>query len=102
MPASKNLFSPRPYGSAQDPNLQSGVVPVTGSTTIDLGLGHNNFVVSPHILGVAADGTAQAAVIWNYGPQPGTVTFLVYDNGVLSIVARNVSFTAVVDSSAGR
>lgn len=97
MPAIKNQFSPRPYASGQDPNLHSGIVPVTGAASIDLGLGHNKFVMSPSIKGVATNST----VYWDYGPQLGTVTFSVYDAGVLSVVARNVSFTAVVDSSVG-
>ncbi len=97
MPATRNAFSPRPYASRHDPNLHSGVVPVTGVASIDLGIGHNQFVASPSIKGAATTST----VYWDYGPTPGTITFSVYDAGVLSVVARDVSFTAVVDSSVG-
>lgn len=97
MPATRNSFSPRPYASRHDPNLHSGIVPAVGAVTIDLGLGHNQFTVSPSIKGVATNST----VYWNYGPTPGTITFSVYDAGVLSVVSRDVSFTAVVDSSVG-
>ncbi len=101
MPAIRNSFSPRPYASRQDPNLHSGVVSVTGSATIDLGIKHNQFIASPSVKGGASAGAAQAKVYWDYGPTPGTITFLVYDAGALSVVSRNVSFTAVVDSSVG-
>lgn len=97
MPAARNAFSPRPYASRHDPNLHSGVVPVVGVATIDLGLGHNQFVPSPSIKSPATNST----VYWAYGPTPGTITFSVYDAGVLSVVSRDVSFTAVVDSSVG-
>jgi hypothetical protein len=97
MPATRNAFSPRPYASRHDPNLHSGIVPTVGTRTIDLGIGHNQFVASPSIKGVATNST----VYWDYGSTPGTITFSVYDAGVLSVVSRDVSFTAVVDSSVG-
>lgn len=101
MPATRNAFSPRPYASKHDPNLHSGIVAAIGAVTIDLGLGHNQFVASPSIKGGAAAGAAQAKVYWDYGPTLGTITFTVYDAGALSVVSRDVSFTAVVDSSVG-
>jgi hypothetical protein len=98
MPAIKNRFSPRPYASRQDQNLHSGVVSVTGTGAIDLGVGHNNFVCTPSIKGSLETATT---VYWDYGSTPGTIAFSVFDAGVLSVVARNVAFNVIVDSSVG-
>ena len=109
MPAVKNTFSPRPWQSLQDPNLHSGITPVVGSATIDLGIGHNNFVCSPSIQlnGSGTEGPLANTVYWTYGPQPGQISFSVFKRAasfgawIPETVSRNVSFTVIADSSVG-
>jgi hypothetical protein len=93
----------------QDPNLHSGFVPVTGSRTIDLGIAHNNFVVSVSVKGgTAAIANNVSAVTWEYGTNPGTFTIFAWKATaagtttlIAATVAANVSFTVIADSSVG-
>lgn len=109
MGAAKNIFSPRPWQSLQFELLHSGVVSVTGSFTVDLGLGHNNFVPQISLKGsTAANANAASVVTWEYGAQPGTFTIFAWKAtaaGTTTLIAAtaavNVSFTALADSSAG-
>ncbi len=109
MPAAKNLFSPRPWQSQQDGNLHSGVVPVTGSATVDLGIGHNNFVPTISLQGgTAAIANAASAISWVYGSVLGTFTIFAWkatSSSVTTLIAAtiavNISFTVIADSSAG-
>lgn len=109
MPATANTSSPYQYQSLQSPLLHSGVVPVTGSAIVDLGIGHNNFVPSINLqASVAADANKAVTLTWAYGTKAGT--FVIYGWKSTSVsnptliaatAAVNVSFTAIVDSSVG-
>ena len=109
MPATKNTFSPRPWQSQQDGNVHTGVVSVTGSAVVDLGVGHNNFVPCVSLQGsTAAIANAAANVTWSYGPQPGQFTISTWKAtaaGTTTLIAAtaavSVSFIAFADSSAG-
>ncbi len=107
MGATRNLFSPRPWQSLQNELLHSGIVPVTGSLSVDLGIGHNNFVPSVSLNGsTAANANAASAVTWAYGATPGTFTIFTWKAtaaGTTTLIAAtaavNVSFTVIADSS---
>lgn len=109
MPAVKNTSSPRPYQNRHNPLLHSGIESVTGTKTIDLGIGHNNFVFAATLKSsLAADANKASAVSWDYGPQPGQVTISCWKAtaaGTTTLIAAtaavNVSFTAIADSSVG-
>jgi hypothetical protein len=114
MPAVKNQFTPQPYQSLQSPILHSGLVPVTGSAVVNLGIGHNNFVPSVSLqtpgLTTAPATAANVApsVTWQYGPGLGQFTIYTWkatstSNPTLiaATVAATVSFTAIADSSVG-
>lgn len=109
MPAIKNTSSPYPFQSLQDGNTHSGVVSVTGTATVDLGIGHNNFIVVPILKSnLAADVNAASEVTWNYGTKPGTFVISCWKNTsssvttlIASTAAVNVSFVAYADGSAG-
>lgn len=90
---------PQRYVNPNNPLLHAGVVSVTGSLTVDLGIGHRNFIADVSV--VAADATALGALTvgWTYGSRPGTFTILVNDAGVASVAAVSVSFTAQAASS---
>lgn len=110
MPATANTFSPQPYASKSTPGLHSGRVSCLGNVTVDLGIGHSNFVPT-----VVQEASTAAAVnnahklSWAYGTKPGT--FIIYAWKVTTLasnptliaatVAINVSFTAVAASSVG-
>lgn len=104
----RNNSSPRPWQSLQDGNLHSGIVPVTGSLTVELGLGHNNFVPTVSLNGsTAANANLASVVTWAYGAA-GTFTIFTWKATSSSVttliaatVAVNVSFTVIADSSAG-
>lgn len=109
MPATANTFSPQPYQSKSHPGLHSGIVAVTGTKVVDLGIGHSNFVPSVSLkASLAADANKAASVTWDYGPTPGT--FIIYcwkatAAGTTTLIAAtaavNVSFTAIAASSVG-
>ena len=109
MPAVKNTFAPRPWQSLMDANLHTGILSVTGSATIDLGVGHNNFVPQLTLQAtLAADANKASFLSWSYGPRPGQFTISAWkvtstSNPTLiaATSAVNVSFHAVVDSSVG-
>ena len=109
MPAIKNTASPYPFQSLHDPLLHTGVVSVTGSLTVDLGIGHNNFVVQPCLKSnLAADANAGVDVTWNYGTKLGTFVLTTWkstSSSVTTLIAAtsavNVSFIAIADSSVG-
>lgn len=109
MPAVKNTSSPYPYQCGSLGNLHSGIVAVTGTVTVDLGIGHNNFVPSVTLQGsTAASANAVSDVSWAYGTKLGT--FIIYcwkatstsvTTLIAATVAASVSFTAIVDSTVG-
>lgn len=109
MPAVKNTSSPYPWQSLQSPLLHSGIVAVTGTVLVDLGIKHNNFVPSVSLqASTAAVANNAPDLTWAYGPLPGQ--FVIYAWKFTSVsnptliaatVAVNVSFTAIVDSSVG-
>ena len=103
-----NASSPRPWQSLQNELFHSGVVPVTGSLLIDLGIGHSNFVPSVALNGsTAANANAASVVTWAYGTQPGTFTIFTWKataagttTPIAATAAVNVSFTVIADSAA--
>jgi hypothetical protein len=109
MPAVKNTASPYPFQSLQHPLLHSGIVAVTGSLLVDLGINHNNFVPSVSVQGgTAAIANNAPDVTWAYGTKPGTFTIFTWKATaagtttlIAATVAVNVSFVAIVDSSVG-
>lgn len=109
MGAVKNLFNPRPFQSRQLEPLHSGIVSVTGSLQVDLGIGHNNFVPSLTLQGGSAATANLAPVLtWAYGATPGTFTIFAWKAtaaGTTTLIAAtaavSVSFTAIADGSAG-
>lgn len=98
-----NTSSPFPY---IDPSLNvvhRGIVAVTGSLEVDLGIGHNNFVVQPCIKGSITDLAPGDIIAWDYGSKPGSFIIQVgkYNAGswIAATAAVNVSFVAVADAS---
>lgn len=109
MPATANTFSPMPYRSKSHEDLHSGIVSVTGSKVVDLGIGHANFVPSVTLQGsTAANANLAPTLTWAYGPQPGQFTIYAWKATgaatttlIAATAAVNVSFTAIADSSVG-
>jgi hypothetical protein len=109
MPAVRNSFSPRPYQNKSEELLHSGIVAVTGSAVVDLGIGHNNFVPSLDLNAALAAGANNASTLsWAHGPQLGQFTIYAWKAtaaGVTTLIAAtvavNVSFTVIADSSVG-
>lgn len=109
MPAVKNNFSPRPYASHHDPLLHTGIVSVTGSAVVDLGIGHNNFVPIVSLKGSTATIANNASEqTWEYGPGLGQFTIYTWKAtaaGNTALIAAtsavNVSFIAIADGSSG-
>jgi hypothetical protein len=109
MPAIKNAFAPQPYAHVSLPGIHSGIESVTGTKTIDLGIGHNNFVPSLTLqASLAADANKASYLSWSYGTKLGTFVISAWKAtaaGTTTLIAAtaavNVSFTAVADSSAG-
>lgn len=109
MPVAINKASPFPWRSLQDPNLHSGVVSVIGTKTVELGIGHNQFVA--HVMvksALAADANAAPVVTWEFGSKPGTFVIACWKPtaaGTTTLItataAVNVSFLVIVDSSVG-
>ena len=109
MPVNPNNSSPQPWASLQQPQFHSGVVAVTGSQIVNLGIGHNNFVVDlTQQASTAALANDAPIMTWAYGTQLGT--FIIYtwkhtstSNPTLiaATVAVNVAFLALADGSAG-
>lgn len=106
----KNNFSPKPYQNLSNELLHSGVVAVTGSLEVDLGLGHANFVVHPSLYsGLATDANKAAAVSWAHVTgKPGVFKIFAWkatgagDTTLIAATAAvNISFLAQVDSSVG-
>lgn len=101
---------PQPYASPHHPNLHSGVVSVTGSLTVDLGIRHDNFVPSVSLnAGSAALQPAAGAqlVTWRRGTTAGTFIIEAWEislaeaappvvSYVAATAAVKVSFTAIV------
>lgn len=112
MPAVRNSFSPRPYQSKSHDDLHSGIVAVTGTYTVDLGIGHNNFVPTVSRQGsVAARVNEGLVATWAYGSKLGTFVISLWKVTTLgaagnptliaATVESNVSFTVIADSSVG-
>ena len=96
---------PFPYEDRNNPGFHKGVVAVTGSLTVDLGIRHANFMVFPSIKGGQADLESAPGLAWNYGTVAGTFVISVskLDTGNLdtdpATVAVNVSFLAIAGAS---
>ena len=112
MPAVKNNFSPTPYAHRALPGLHSGIVAVTGTITVDLGIGHNNFVPSLTLqASLAADANKASSLTWAYGSRLGTFVISAWKvttpgaagnpTLIAATSAVNVSFTAIADSTVG-
>jgi hypothetical protein len=109
MSKDRNTSSPRPWQSLQNELLHSGIVSVTGSLLVDLGLNHSNFVPAVSLNGsTAANANAASVVTWAYGTQPGTFTIFTWKAtaaGTTTLIAAtaavSVSFTVIADSPAG-
>lgn len=90
---------PQAFLSPHHPLLHSGIVEVTGEITIDLGIGHNNFVVAPCVVGGVTEIGINNGVAWTYGTRLGTFVITLTDDGSLSSAAGTVSFIAIAGSS---
>jgi len=96
---------PMPYISPHNNLLHRGVVAVTGTLTVDLGIGHNNFTPSLTMVGGIADMTLAYLPSWAYGTKLGTfvITVAMRDVGfgawVIATAAANVSFVVVAGAS---
>lgn len=109
MPRKQNVTAPRSWQSRQDGNLHSGIVSVTGTLLVDLGLDHSNFVPTVSLNGsTAANANAASVVTWDYGSKPGTFvisTWKATAAGTTTLIAAtaavSVSFTVIADGSAG-
>jgi len=109
MPAVKNTASPRPYQSLQFELLHTGIVTVTGTAVVDLGIGHNNFV--PQLeqqASLAADANKATSLTWSFGPKAGQFTISAWKAtaaGTTTLIAATaaiqVSFHVIADSSVG-
>lgn len=109
MPATKNNQSPFPFQSLQNGLFHSGIVSVTGTALVDLGIGHNNFV--PQLeqqASLAADVNKSPNITWAYGTKPGTFLISCWKAtaaGTTTLIAAtaavNVSFLVLADSSVG-
>ena len=106
------LAAPRPfpYLSPSNPILHSGAVSVTGSLTVDLGLGHNNFTPALSLMtSLAAAANDASHLSWAYGSKLGT--FVIYawkvttagaagnPDLIAATTAVTVSFTALAGAS---
>jgi hypothetical protein len=109
MPNPKNSSSPRPYQSLQLEPLHTGVVQVTGTAVVDLGIGHNQFVVQlDQVASLAADVNKSPGITWSYGPRLGQFTISAWKATsttnptlIAATALVNVAFIAIVDSSVG-
>lgn len=111
MPAKRNTASPYQHQSLQDPNLHSGIVRVTGTFTVHLGIGHTNFVptVSLQAPAGATDANAVTQVTWAYNPAVAG-SFIIScwkptSSSVTTLIAATapalVSFIVIADSTVG-
>ena len=95
--------SPRPFQSLYSPDFHKGIVPVTGSATVNLGLNHKNFTPVVSIEGVLAGLALGYVVSWEYGLALGTfiITVAKFNAGtwIAATVPVNVSFLVLADSS---
>ena len=101
-----NTFSPRPYQSPSNPGFHRGIVTVSsGSATVDLGIGHNNFIVSPSFKGDQGDLEVSPNIAWAYGTKPGTFVLAVSKLDIAgtdtdpATVDIDVAFIAIADAS---
>ncbi len=96
-----------PYRHPNMPQLHYGLVSVTGTLLVDLGIRHNNFLVTSLTvkggLSALADG---ATLAWDYGSRAGTFTITVTKQDasfgplILATVAKSVVFEALEGNSA--
>lgn len=98
---------PQKYISPHHPILHRGEVTFTGSTVIDLGLGHNNYQVVLQLQGgLAAQNIAPCLSYTKSTARPGSFTITAgkhtstTDNTLIAATAAcTVSFTATADAS---
>jgi hypothetical protein len=65
-----SAFPAQPYRDRDNIGTHRGVVSVTGSLTVNLGIGHNNFTVDALNVksNLAADVNAASVLSWDYHP----------------------------------
>ena len=91
--------SPHPHKSPHDDLFHSGLVTVTDTLVIDLGLRHNTFVVTVSFY-KDADMTGGPTVRWRHNDDnPGTFTIECFEAGVASATPRTVSFFVLAGAS---
>lgn len=101
-------FPAQQFRDVENANFHRGVVSVTGTKIVDLGIGHTNFNVHLDLLStLAADANAASNISWNYHPTikgafvittwkataVGTTTL------IAATAAVNVSFIAIAGAS---
>ncbi len=104
-----HIASPRPlpFQSHYDPQVHVGQVTFTGSTTVNLGLNHNNFTVAPCIRGGIADLAPAHIIAWAYHPTikgafvitAGKATAAGTTTVILATASLTVSFVAYAEAS---
>lgn len=94
------------WASPQHPLLHRGEVTFTGSTTVDLGIGHNNYKVALSLVGGLAAQNIAPHISWARTSRPGVfqITAGKYtaagDTTIIAATAAcTVSFTVTVDAS---
>jgi hypothetical protein len=98
---------PRLYEDRQHPGIHKGEIDVIGTKTIDLGIGHTNFVLTTGFPEVAGQDENGQMVRYEKltGRQAGQVKFTVYDHDNaggdwdVSIATTKVSFIAIAGAS---
>ena len=98
---------PQRYVNNQHPLLHHGQVTFTGSTTVDLGIGHNNFEVALVVVGGLAAQNVAPVLSWSRGTRKGTFVIQAgkftgaADTTIIAATAScTVSFTAIMDATA--
>lgn len=107
MTIAANTSNWRQYQDPNHPLLHRGVVSVTGTKDVDLGVGHVNFIVMPCVKGAIANLANAPAIAWDHvANQPGVFRITVGkptaagDTTVIAAtVAVDVSFVALVNAS---
>lgn len=93
---------PKPYQSVDMPSVHVGVISVTGTKLIDLGIGHNNYVVSGlEIEGTATEAALAYSKVITKGTKKGTFTITLYKRDasygpwILATAAVTIHFTVI-------
>jgi hypothetical protein len=103
-----NAFGPYPYQNPQHPLLHSGSVTFTISREIDLGIGHDNFIVAPTLMAdTAAEVNVAPQITWErVAGKPGVFKLFAWKAtaaGTTTLIAATaactVSFVAIAGAS---